>query len=98
MAMSPSRKMNIIGLAVLLLVGTVISWWPLLSSRWQMHSFCNGLPVGTSPERVRALALEQGYDAAMLADGRTRFEHPRSLGRATCDVQFGPQGLVSAED
>jgi hypothetical protein len=98
MAMSPSRKMNIVGLAILLLVGTLISWWPLLSSRWQMHRFCAGVPAGTSPERVRALAMEQGYDVSTLADGRTRFEHPRSLGRATCDVQFGPQGLVSAED
>jgi hypothetical protein len=98
MAISHSRKMNMAGLAVLLLVGTVVSWWPLLSSRWQMHRFCAGLTTGTSPEGVQAQAMEQGYDISMLADGRTRIEHPRSLGRATCDVRFGAQGLVSADD
>ncbi|HEY5308159.1 MAG TPA: hypothetical protein VIK97_06605 [Casimicrobiaceae bacterium] len=97
MAISTSRKMNMIGLATLLLAGTVVSWWPIGAARWQMHRFCTGLAPGTSAARVAAEANERGYEITTLPDGRMQFDDPRTLGRGTCVARFGAQGLVSAE-
>jgi hypothetical protein len=97
MAISQSRKLNMAGLAVLLLLGTLASWSPLILARWQMHRYCTGLATGTTLAKIQGEAEERGYELLALKDGGTRVHDPRSLGRSICDVHFGPQGMISAE-
>jgi hypothetical protein len=97
MAISQSRKWNMIGLAAFLLAGTVVSWWPIGAARWQMHRFCTGLTPGASASRVEAEANERGYEITSLPDGRMQFDDPRTLGRGTCIVRFDAGVLQRAE-
>jgi hypothetical protein len=97
MAISQSRKWNMIGLAALMLAGTALAWGPIALARWQMHRFCKALVPGTSAARVAATANERGYEITPLADGGMQLEDPRTLGRGKCDVHFGAGGLLSAE-
>ena len=97
MAISQSRKWNMIGLAALMLAGTALAWGPIALARWQMHRFCTELALGTSAARVEAAANERGYDVTPLATDRMHIEDPRTLGRGVCDARFGPGGLLGAE-
>jgi len=61
-----------------------------------MQGFCSSLAAGTSFAQVQTQADQHGYRVSSLIDGRTFVHDPSSFGRFTCDVQFGPDGLVSA--
>jgi hypothetical protein len=96
MGMSKTRKMNIAGLAVLLLSGTLVSFYPFYAATREMRAFCAALPTGASYAQVQARAAEAGYAITPLADGRATIEDPPSYGRRACEVAFGPQGLVAS--
>jgi hypothetical protein len=97
MAISQSRKWNMISLAALMLAGTAAAWGPIALARWQLHRFCTELQTGTPAARVEAAANERGYDVTPLAVDRMHVEDPRTLGRGACVVRFGAGGLLSAE-
>ena len=61
-----------------------------------MERFCETLAVGSSPAQVRSQAEERGYRVSSLLEGRAIVHEPRSFGRFTCNLQFGPDGLVSS--
>lgn len=95
MTISPRRKR--IGVVLgLLLAGLGWVVWPFIASPSQIESFCNSLAMGTSIEQVKAQAAQHGYRVSSLIEGRAFVHEPRSFGRFTCDVQFGPNGLVSS--
>lgn len=94
--MSPRRKRIGIVLGLLLLAGLGWVMWPFLVDPGKMQGFCSSLAVGTSVAQVQAQAAQQGYRVSALIDGRAFVHDSGSFGRFTCDVQFGPNGLVSA--
>lgn len=96
MMTSSLRKRIGVVLGLLLVAG--IGWivWPFIASPSQMDRFCNSLAVGTSIEQVQAQAAQHGYRVSSLVEGRAFVHDSSSFGRFTCDVQFGPNGLVSS--
>ncbi len=97
MTISPRRKRIGVVLGLLLLAGLGWIVWPFIASPSQMERFCNSLAVGTSIEQVQAQAAQHGYRVSSLTEGRAFVHEPSSFGRFTCNVQFGPNGLVSSE-
>lgn len=96
MTISPRRKNIGVVLGLLLLAGLGWVVWPFIASPSQMESFCNSLAMGTSIEQVKAQAAQHGYRVSSLIEGRAFVHESRSFGRFTCNVQFGPDGLVSS--
>lgn len=96
MTISFRRKRISVVLGLLLLAGLGWVVWPFIASPGQMQSFCSSLAVGTSVAQVQAQAAQQGYRVSSLAEGRAFVHEPRSFGRFTCDLRFGPNGLVSS--
>jgi len=95
--MTTSRRKRI-GVVVGLLLLAGIGWivWPFIASPGQMQSFCSSLAAGTSITQVEAQAAQHDYRISSLIEGRAFVHEPRSFGRFTCDLQFGPDGLVSS--
>ena len=75
-----------------------IGWiiWPFIVGPGQMKHFCAALPVGASVGQVRAEATKRGYRVSSPIEGSAFVHDPKTFGRFTCNVQFGPNGLVSA--
>jgi hypothetical protein len=96
MTISPRRKRIGVVLGLLLLAGLGWVVWPFMAGPGQMQSFCSSLVVGTSVAQVQAQAGQHGYRVSSLIEGRAFVHEPRSFGRFTCDLQFGPDGLVSS--
>ena len=98
MALSPSRKWNMIILGGMLLAGVLLGWSPFIAARWQMHRFCGDLAPGTAAAAITARVEAAGYESVTLADGTVRVHDPRSLGRFSCDLRFDDKGLASATE
>lgn len=96
MTISLRRKRIRVVLGLFLLAGLGWVVWPFIASPGQMQGFCSSLAVGASVAQVQAQAAQQGYRVSSLVEGRAFVHEPRSFGRFTCDVQFGPNGLVSS--
>lgn len=96
MTISPRSKRIGVVLGLLLLVGLGWVVWPFIAGPRQMQNFCSSLQPGTSFAQVQAQAAQHGYRVSSLVEGRAFVHDPKSFGRFTCDVQFGPDGLVSA--
>ncbi|MCR4346170.1 MAG: hypothetical protein NUV55_03035 [Sulfuricaulis sp.] len=96
MTISPRQKRIGVVLGLLLMAG--IGWivWPFIASPSQIERFCNSLAVGTSIEQVQVQAAQHGYRVSSLIEGRAFVHDSRSFGRFTCNVQFGPNGLMSS--
>lgn len=93
---SPRRKRIGVVLGLLLLAGLGWVIWPFIASPSQMESFCSSLATGTSIEQVKAQAAQHGYRVFSLIENRAFVHEPSSFGRFICDLQFGPDGLVSS--
>jgi hypothetical protein len=96
MTLTPRRKRIGVVLGLLLLAGPGWVVWRFIASPGQMERFCNSLVVGTSSEQVKAQAAQHGYRVSSLMEGRAFVHEPRSFGRFTCNLEFGPDGLVSS--
>lgn len=96
MTISPRRKRIFLAVGLLLLAGLGWIVWPFMAGPGQMQSFCSSLAVGTSVAQVQTQAGQHGYRVSSLIEGRAFVYEPRSFGRFTCDLQFGPDGLVSS--
>ncbi len=97
MTMSTSRKLNIIGLVVFMVIGTIFAFSPFAIATWKMHSFCRELPAGASYADIQSRAQARGYVVTPLVDGKARVDDPPSYGRRACELTFGERGLSKAE-
>lgn len=93
---SSLRKRVGVVLGLLLLAGLGWLAWPFIASPSQMEGFCSSLAMGASIEQVKTQAAQHGYRVSSLIEGRAFVHEPSSFGRFTCDVKFGPDGLVSS--
>jgi hypothetical protein len=93
----PSYQWVFIGMAVMMLAGIGVAYFPFFLATRQVQTFCKELPVGASIEAVRAKAEEMGYEVSPVEGGRALLEDPQSYGRRTCNLRFGAQGLIAAE-
>jgi hypothetical protein len=96
MTLTPRQKRIGVVLGLLLMAG--IGWivWPFIVSPSQIERFCNSLAVGTSIEQVQVQAAQHGYRVSSLIESRAYVHEPSSFGRFTCNLQFGPNGLMSS--
>jgi hypothetical protein len=76
-------------IGVLLLLGNLYAFWPFVEAKREMAACCDGLPVGTTLDQVRSLAVAQGDAVVTEPNGRVVVEDPRSLGRFSCALAFG---------
>jgi hypothetical protein len=97
MAMSVSRKANIVSLTVVLLGGVLVAWAPFYFATREMRRWCAALPLGLSYADAQARVAEQGYVISPLVDGEAVVEDPPSYGRRSCELHFGAEGLLSSE-
>lgn len=95
--MVKSRKISAAGCAVVLLGGTLFAFFPAMRASWEIHRFCDELPLGTASAVVLSRASARGYGVEPLEAGRVVVEHPRSLGRAYCDLSFDARGQLAAK-
>lgn len=98
MAISTSRKVSGTVLTLVLLAGTILSFLPAMVASHQIHQFCESLALGTSFAEMQARSADLGYSVERIRAGLWRVEHPRSLGRAYCDVGFDAVGYVSTKN
>ena len=96
MIISSRRKRIGAVLGVLLLAGLGLFFWPFIAGPGQMQNFCSSLAVGASVAQVRAQSAQHGYRVSSPIEGQVFVHDPKSYGRFTCNVEFGPDGLVSA--
>lgn len=96
MTISPRRKRTGVVLALFLLTGLAWVVWPFITGSGEMKKFCSALTKGASAAQVQGQAKQQGYRVSPVVEGRAFVHDPRAFGRFTCDLQFGPGGLVSA--
>ncbi len=96
MTISPRRQRLAVGFGLLLLAGLGWVAWPFIVGPGRKQGFCSSLTVGTSLAQLQAQAEQEGYRVSAPIEGRRFVHEPRSFGRFTCTVQFGPDGLESA--
>ena len=84
------------GMVALFLAGTLFAFWPFINASREMRGFCDGLKPGQTAAQVRQQAAAMDYELTVAADGNAELDDVRSGGRRSCQLRFGPQGLVSA--
>lgn len=90
------RKRIFVVSGFLLLAGAGWAIWPFMAGPAQIESFCSSLVAGTSVAEINAQAAQHGYRVSSLIEGRAYIHDSRSFGRFTCELRFGPNGLVSS--
>lgn len=90
------RRWMFVGMAVLMLAGIALAFWPFVAASHRMQGFCEALAVGTTIGEVQAQAATRGYEVSVPADGRVLVQDPRLAGRRLCDLRFDAQRLQSS--
>jgi hypothetical protein len=80
----------------LFVAGTVVAFLPMMGASKELHSFCDGLGVGTPLVQVQARALEQGYELLPLANA-ARVRATQGYVRRECEVRFDAKGVISTK-
>lgn len=84
-------------LVVVLLGGNLFAFLPAMLASREVRRFCGGLAEGTPLYEVRSLAVAGGYGFEQAVGGHVVVEHPRSLGRAYCDLGFDAGGRLASK-
>jgi hypothetical protein len=99
MAQASTRALRITvfgGMAVFMLGGVLLSFWPFFAATRQLQAFCSAQVAGTPKAQVQALAAARGYVAADAAPGALLVDDPRGFGRRQCLLALDAQGRVAA--
>ncbi len=84
------------GMAVLMLAGVLLSFWPFIAASRQLQAFCSAQLAGTPKAQVQTQAQARGYVAADTAPGLLLVDDPRGFGRRQCRLALDAQGRVAA--
>ena len=93
---SSSRIASGVATFVVLLGGVTAAFLPAVFATREMRAFCGSISVGAPLNELESQADSRGYSVLHVGGNHVYIEHPRSLGRAYCDVEFDPQGIVTA--
>ena len=97
MALTRTRRHINTALGLILLGTMAYLIWPFASDGSTTKAFCASLQPGSSVSEVRAAVSAAGYEVTDLSSGHGYVHSTRSLGRFTCELQFGSAGLESAQ-
>jgi hypothetical protein len=95
MAISQTRKASGAFVTVVLLGGVILAFLPVMTATREIRRFCDGLPLGTPVAELQSQAAQRGFRFEPVVGGHILVEHPRSLGRAYCDVGIDAKGQVA---
>jgi hypothetical protein len=95
MAVSASRKASAAFLILVFSAGTGAAFLPAYLATRAIHAFCDGLAPGTPLTDVKSRADAAGYRYDKLGEDHALVEHPKSLGRAYCEIWYDAQGTVA---
>lgn len=84
------------GMAVLLLGGVAVGFWPFVAASRQLQAFCDAQAAGTPLAQVQAEAAARGYVLAPAASGTVVVDDPPGFGRRQCTLALDAQGQVAA--
>ncbi|GEM_PF-6618585 len=85
-----TRQIRAGSLFVLLLIGTLVAFGPVILSSRKVRRFCDRLPAGTPAAEVQTQAAARGYTVTKLVDGSLTVESSITLGRVECQLEFDP--------
>ncbi len=91
-----TRKWSAVGATVVLGGVTLLTFSPAILASRDMRAFCAAVPVGAPIADVQAKAEASRYGITKLQTGGWLFEHPRSMGRATCTVRVDAEARITA--
>lgn len=77
--------------------GIIAAFTPAYFATRDVRAWCDALPTGTSLNALESQAEARGYSVVHMAGNHVYVEHPRSLGRAYCDVGYDPDGRVTTK-
>lgn len=73
-----------------------VSFVPAVIATAGAKTFCSSVAVGTPLSELEERAERDGYTVTELKNQRWVFEHPWSLGRATCVVRVDEEQRVKS--
>jgi hypothetical protein len=96
MKIAGSRRASAIAVTVGLLVVTLATFAPAILGARRIKAFCLGIAPGTSLVEIQGRADVLGYPIVKVRDGVWMVEHPSSLGRSYCVVNFDASGNATS--
>ncbi len=96
---TPRLRISVFGgMALFMLGGVVLAFWPFFSANRQLQVFCSDQTAGTTLAQVQAQAAERGYLLAPAASGVVLVDDPQGFGRRQCMLALDAQGRVLRPD
>lgn len=91
-----SRLASGVAVFFVLAGGTIAAFLPAATAMREIRAWCEALPDGMPLNEVESQASARGFSVIHMAGNHVYVEHPRSLGRAYCDVGYDPGGRVTS--
>jgi hypothetical protein len=91
-----SRRIGLIGMVGSMGGIVLVSFVPAVIATAGAKTFCSSVAVGTPLSELEERAERDGYTVTELKNQRWVFEHPWSLGRATCVVRVDEEQRVKS--
>ena len=94
---TPTLRVTVFGgMAVLMLGGVALAFWPFHAANRQLQAFCSAQVAGTPRAQVQAQAADRGYVLAAAASGAVLVDDPLGFGRRQCRLALDAQDRVAA--
>lgn len=97
MAISQSRKASALFLVLTLGGGICFAFFPAAMASRESRRFCGALTLGMPLAEIQSRAAAAGYRFEPVVGGHVLVEHPKSLGRAYCELGFDDKGRLASK-